>query len=77
VLSFAQALVSKGDFVLTPFGLRHNACVREIQDHSHIEETANGEIWVTGTDGQKQQLENLGLCSIGTTIHKKNPTIPS
>jgi hypothetical protein len=66
VVSFAQGLVSQGDFILTPFGSRHNACVREIPNNAHIEENESGEIWVTSTEGQKEKLENLGLCSIGS-----------
>jgi len=69
VVCCAQALSFDGDFVRTPFGLRHKNCVREVPNNAHIEETESGEVWVTPVEGQKYQLDNVGSCSPKATAN--------
>jgi hypothetical protein len=78
-LSFAawstHSLSFDGDFVRTPFGLRHKNCVREVPNNAHIEETESGEVWVTPVEGQKYQLDNVGSCSPKAFV-AKNEQLP-
>jgi len=75
----AHALSREGDFVKTPFGVRHKDCVRDVPNHALIEENELGEVWVTDESGVKSKLENLGLCSSrsSSVVHRSVRQFPA